>query len=78
MCRNTSSEKKRSLTASAAMKLRTSAPPKNGSTSSHSAVAVRLYCARRSQTSQKPPMPEANTSHSSATPVSHEKRRKCA
>ncbi len=45
MCRKISSEKKRSLTAPAAMKLRISAPPNTGSASSHSVVATRLYCA---------------------------------
>ena len=69
ICRKMSSENKRSLTASAAMKLRISAPSNTGSTSSHSAVAIRLYWARRSHTSQKPPMPEAKSSHSATTPV---------
>ena len=78
MCRKISSEKNRSFTAPGAMKLRISAPPKTGSASSHSVVAIRLYCASRSQTSQKPPMPDANTSHSASTPVSHENQRKCA
>ena len=74
MCRKISSEKSRSLTAPSAMKLRISAPSNSGSASSHSVVAIRLYCASRSHTSQKPPMPDANTSHSATTPVSHENR----
>ena len=78
MWRNIRSENRRSLTAPSAMKLRASAPPKTGSASSHSAVAIRLYWAIASQTSQKPPMPDAKRSQSAATPVSHEKRRKCA
>ena len=78
MCRKISSENRRSLTAPAAMKLRISAPSNTGSASSHSVVAIRLYCASRSHTSQKPPMPEAKSSHSATTPVVHENRRKCA
>ena len=78
MWRKISSENSRSFTAPEAMKLRISVPPKTGNASSHSVVAIRLYCAIRSQTSQNPPIPDAKTSHSASTPVSHEKRRKCA
>ena len=45
MCRNDSSENRRSLTASPVMKLRISAPLNTGSQSSHSAVATVTNCA---------------------------------
>ena len=77
MWRKTSSEKKRSESFATTSKLRASAA-EDGNASSHSAVATRLYCARPSQTSQKPPIPDSHTKPSIATPVVHEKRRKCA
>ena len=48
MCTNASSEKKRSSTLSAYMKLRTRLPPMPGSQSSHSKLATVTNCASRS------------------------------
>ena len=49
MWMNDSSENRRSLTFSSKMKLRTSVPLNTGSQSNHSAVAITVNFARRSQ-----------------------------
>ena len=75
-CTNTSSEKRRSLSAAALRKLRVNGAANKGNQSSHSAVASAENWPSWSQFNQKPPIALMKTSSSKGTPVSHKKRRK--